>query len=379
MKCFEKKNILLISPEAWGSNFVSKHHYAVTLARQENTVYFLNPPSSFYRVQPTEYANLYVVDYSFFVKGIQYLPKVLQRKIIRQKYEKIQQLVHCTFDVVWSFDNSVFYDFRTLPSFVLKISHIVDLNQDFQTARAARTADVCFCTTDFIKERLLTYNSKTFKVHHGYSLPKRQVSLDLTSIFNNNYKVNAAYVGNLAMPYIDWEILEEVIIANPNVGFYFVGPEGKSNLANKSNHIENIAKIKQLRNAFFSGPIEYNLIHTILETIDIALVSYQEKYHNDQASPHKIMEYLGSGKVVVATYTDEYKDKKNLIEMVYQNDELPFKFKEVATNLNYHNSDEKIKERQAYALDNTYDKQMERIEHYILSIRDKQAIARSNC
>ena len=363
------KNILLISPEPWGNNFVSKHHYAVTLSKRENTVYFLNPPSLSYSVQPTAYDNLYEVDYPPFLKGLRYLPSRLQRFIIRQKYEKLQQVANCEFDVVWSFDNSVFYDFTALPPFVLKISHIVDLNQDFQTAKAARTADVCFCTTDFIKERLLTYNSKTFKVHHGYSLPKPQVSLDSTSTFNNNYEVNAAYVGNLAMPYIDWKVLKEVVIANPDVGFYFIGPEGKSNLANRSNYIQDIVKIKQLRNAFFPGSVEHNLIPTILEIIDIMLVSYQEKYHNDQASPHKIMEYLGSGKVVVATYTAEYKDKKNLIEMAYQNDELPSKFREVVMNIAYYNSYENMKKRKTYAKSNTYKNQIERIESIILSVQ----------
>ncbi len=39
------KTILLISPESWGKSFVSKHHYAVELAKKGNIVYFLNPPS----------------------------------------------------------------------------------------------------------------------------------------------------------------------------------------------------------------------------------------------------------------------------------------------------------------------------------------------
>jgi hypothetical protein len=39
------KNILLISPESWGQNHVSKHHYATELSKN-NKIYFLNPPSS---------------------------------------------------------------------------------------------------------------------------------------------------------------------------------------------------------------------------------------------------------------------------------------------------------------------------------------------
>ena len=38
------KTILVISPQAWGQMYLSKHHYALTLAQLGNTVYFLNPP-----------------------------------------------------------------------------------------------------------------------------------------------------------------------------------------------------------------------------------------------------------------------------------------------------------------------------------------------
>ena len=38
----KNKIILLISPEAWGKSFVSKHHYASYLSKN-NTVCFLNP------------------------------------------------------------------------------------------------------------------------------------------------------------------------------------------------------------------------------------------------------------------------------------------------------------------------------------------------
>src|SRR5450755_3125876 len=40
----KNKTILIISPQAWGQMYISKHHYAITLAKLGNTVYFLNPP-----------------------------------------------------------------------------------------------------------------------------------------------------------------------------------------------------------------------------------------------------------------------------------------------------------------------------------------------
>ena len=38
---FSDKKILIISPEPWGVNHISKHHYALALIKKGNTVYFL--------------------------------------------------------------------------------------------------------------------------------------------------------------------------------------------------------------------------------------------------------------------------------------------------------------------------------------------------
>ncbi len=43
------KTILFISPGPWGINHVSKHHYAIELAKIGNDVYFLNPPSDTFK------------------------------------------------------------------------------------------------------------------------------------------------------------------------------------------------------------------------------------------------------------------------------------------------------------------------------------------
>ncbi len=38
------KTILIISPQEWGKMLLSKHHYALELAKAGNIFYFLNPP-----------------------------------------------------------------------------------------------------------------------------------------------------------------------------------------------------------------------------------------------------------------------------------------------------------------------------------------------
>ncbi len=357
-----KKNVLLVSPEPWGNNFVSKHHYAVTLAAKGNTVYFLNPPSSSCSVQPTTYEHVYEVNYTPFLKGLRYLPELLQRRQISQKYEKLQQLADCTFDIVWSFDNSVFYDFATLPDHILKISHIVDLNQDFQTAKAASTADICFCTTDLIKEKLLLHNPNTFKIHHGYTPPR---AVNEKIMLSGRNIIKAVYVGNLSFSYIDWKVIYQIVDQHQTVDFVFVGPDGRSNLSKNAYTNADKEAVKAACNTYFVGAVPHEQIPGILEQADVLLVAYKEDYHRDQASPHKFLDYLGSGKVIVATYTDEYKDKTALLAMCKKNADYPTIFAEVIVELEAYNFSEEQEKRKQFALANTYERHLDKIINLI--------------
>jgi 5'-deoxynucleotidase YfbR-like HD superfamily hydrolase len=78
-----------------------------------------------------------------------------------------------------------------------------------------------------------------------------------------------------------------------------------------------------------------------------------------------MLEYLASGKAVIASWTEEYKDRRHLIEMVESNDKLPEKFREVISNLDHYNSPEKQAVRKAFALENTYSRKIQQIEELI--------------
>lgn len=355
----ENKNILLISPEPWDHVFVSKHHYAVHLTRRGNRVCFLNPPSDCLKVTKTFIPNLSVVDYKGFVSGLRFLPRLLRKQIVTNVFHDIQKQVGLEFDVVWSFDNSVFYDLNVLPGAPKTICHIVDLNQDFQTARAARSASVCFCTTDLIRKRLLQYNSRVFKINHGFN----DVGTSLNKRLAGNSNVKALYAGNLAMAYIDWVILANVIENHPDVDFVFLGP-GADVLNQDSKNNASKRMVMSRSNVYLVGRVNSEELIAYYASADILLIAYQEERHRDQANPHKMMEYLGSGKVVVATHTMEYADldERQLIAMSRSNSDFAEKFKQVRHNLIQWNGEDKQRERKALAMTNTYARQIDRIE-----------------
>ena len=115
-------------------------------------------------------------------------------------------------------------------------------------------------------------------------------------------------------------------------------------------------------NVIWWGKVESSLIPPIINRCDILLVTYlAEQFRAQLASPHKMMEYLSSGKIIVATYTDEYKDKRHLLEMVDDVKDFPNAFARIVANLDEYNSAEQQAARIEYARQHSYDKQLDKI------------------
>ncbi len=348
--------ILIISPEPWTGHFVSKHHYAITLASKGYKVYFLNPPNNDLnniKINQTKYKNLWSISAPQVAKGLRFYPKRLRNFIEKRWLQKLENKIGQKFSTIWLFENSRFYDMDFAED-RLKIYHQVDLNQNFHIKEAVSSADICFCTTDYILDKIKPYNAKAYKIHHGVSLHLKNYRLSekQKNKFTNK-KINVTYIGNLGMHYMDIKLLAKLVTNFPNIQFQFVGGYHENDPLYKTCKIVN--------NICWWGKVESELIPEILSFSDVVLVSYQTKYFIDQASPHKIMEYLASGKVIVSTYTDEYKDKRHLLEMVDDSKDYIKRFDKVINNLNFYNSKEKQQTRILFAKEHSYEKQLGKI------------------
>lgn len=349
--------VLLISPEPWHGHFVSKHHYAITLANRGYRVYFLNPPNNMLKspkIEQTEYENLWQITAPQVAKGLRFYPKMLRKYVERRWLEHLERRIGNPFTTVWLFENSRFYsmDFAHKRT---KIYHQVDANQNFHVKEAASSADICFCVTDFIRRDLLAYHQNVFKIFHGIDLEsqKTPLSLEQRRRFTPN-RIHVAYVGNLDMHYIDEDIVYTLVQKHADIMFHFVGGYTSNGALYKM--------CKAMNNVVWWGKVESTLILSILEKIDVCLLVYRaEAYREQLANSHKIMEYLASGKVTVATYTDEYKDKRALLEMVDDSGEYVAKFDEVVAHLELYHAKEKQKQRVAFAKEHSYEKQLDKI------------------
>lgn len=361
---FNGKNVLLISPEGWNHLFVSKHHYAIELSKH-NRVFFLNPPSQNFSIVKSVYNNLWILDYTPFVKGLRFLPKFIQIFLMRKKMNRIEDFASTRFDCVWSFDNSVFFDFSFLPKHVLKICHIVDYSQNFQFNKAASTADICFGVSQNIVDRLLVFNKNSFLIPHGVA-SGRSESTDVELPGSNPIK--AMYAGNLDSKYLDQELLYQLIENFPHVDFILLGSGG--------------AGWARRQNTYFMGVIKHEFLEGYLKKADILLLIYDvAKYPTQLTNAHKILEYLVSGNVIVSTFISDYSDKQVLLEMSAAKNDIPKIFAKVVSNISVFNSEEKKATRRSYAEKNTYavrllevEQQVERVifKHVVTNVEQRE-------
>lgn len=350
MSTLQNKNILLISPENWDGLFVSKHHYAIKLSERGNSVYFLQPPSNKWSVKEIN-PSLKVISFREHLKGLRFLPEFIQAYLISRDIKKIEELIGSKIDIIWNFDSSRYYNLAEVTD-TLKICHIVDLNQDFKREALAKTSTYCFGNSDPICDSLKSHNPNTFKISHGLNIqntPGSEVEIP------GNNRIKVIYSGSLDIIYLDHSIVNKLVSTFQNVDFIFIGSFSQSNKL-----LENPAT-----NKFLIGKKESHLLQSYYQKADVLLVTYNANEYLEQlANPHKMLEYLYSGKVIVATKTLEYCNNP-LIETALSLPDFITKFKKIIENLDSWNSEEKMRKRKSFAMRNTYENQIARISEIL--------------
>jgi glycosyltransferase involved in cell wall biosynthesis len=347
-KFFTSKNVLIISPEPWDHLFVSKHHYAIELARK-NQVYFLNPSGKDWASKKTKYENVFEVSASPFISGLRHLPRYLQKYLIRKKFNKIQKHLRVKFDCIWSFDNSVFFDFSALPADVFTITHVMDYSQNFQLQTAARTAKICMAVSQNILTLLKPFNENSHIIGHGIALDRIKLS-DIT--LPGTGKVKAIFAGNLDRKHFDKEILLTLAKEHPTVDFIFYGPGGQN--------------WERLGNTYYPGVVESERLINYLTKADILLLPYKFRgYEKELTNSHKVLDYLRSGRVIVSSYLEDYGDRAHLLEMAHDLREFQDVFSQVVAKISQYNSEENIKARIDYASQHSYTKRLAEIDELV--------------
>ena len=358
------KTILILSPQPWHHLFVSKHHYAKALA-ESNTVYFISAPTygffTNFRIENV-LEGLSELSYSIPVFGwIKFKLPTLYRKYIRYK---LKQLLDKKIGMIdWCVDFGCYQQYNSMD-FVAAKRKIFFPVDDFENLPIhPRGSDLIVTVSRNIQNKFS--KGTCYFINHGLASEFAQnarVALVEGKAWYRSTKVRVGYAGNLFLRFLDTKIFAQIILSNPQIEFHLFG----NREWNKDNedHKEWNSVLEKSNNVIIHGLLTTESLVKEYNKMDAFILCYKpdnKNYHGENS--HKIMEYLSTGKVTVASHISAYENSDLLVMPDSQNNTvMPALFQNVIRNLDEFNSIKRMNVRRTFALDNTYSKQIERIE-----------------
>lgn len=368
---FSEKTIVILSPKAWGVDSPARQLYARFLARRGNQVYFVNPPSQFNSVTPqTEEANLFVVDYR--------LPKPIfglwGNSSELSQAKRILKLIAKPIDLLFSFHCSAFGDLSVFGA-QKSIFYLEEWQEKAEHAQAVmRTADLVLALSSPLLASLPEGKAKKMRFEHALhpafiTAEKRSERIRANTQFTTG-RLRCGYVGNLQNEFIATELFQQLIRQHPTVEFHMIGPFVKnSNLALEGNKTWEDPFVEYLMgspNVRMYGSLMRKRMTELVQTMDLFLVCYDsEQFADKVANPQKVLEYLSTGNLVVASPTADYQDRQDLLVMAEKLEDLPERFAQSLKKVEQLNKPALKAKRLAFAQQFQYEQQLEKIAQFL--------------
>ena len=379
MPLLEGQKVLLISPQPWDHIHLSKHHYAMELARQGNEVFFLGPPDDTVdegiRVEAAaDTPGLKILRYRL---GIPPAVRIHMRPmfdlLLRRTISNIREATGPV-DVVWCFDFNLFADLGVFGA-GLNIFHPVDRVSQQAHVDIGRSADAIFSVSELILSSFADIDVPRFFINHGLSDAfARAASQSPDNSVRKSGPPRIGYAGNLTRPPLNRAVLRRMVTEAADAEFHFWGPyqisEGDE-IESAAESREFVRFLQHAPNVILHGPVASDVLAAGMRDIDCFVLSYSlHSTESDRSNSHKILEYLSTGKVVVSSRISSYAGREDLLRMPAGDDdsELPGLLRDTLSRLDEFNAPPLRRVRQAFALDNTYPKQVDRIRQALQSL-----------
>ncbi|HPH85011.1 MAG TPA: hypothetical protein PLC48_06100 [Ferruginibacter sp.] len=373
MRLLANKQILIISPQNWGTLFVSKQHYAIELAKRGNTVYFLCPSSKPLQddkesvvIKPSgTHERLFIIYHKpFFSLKLKFHAMPVFHWLMRIHTRAILKKINKEIDIIWSFDLGNYFPFRFFDKNAYRIFHPVDEPLNQEAIQSARGADILFSVTNEILEKYHHYQLPSYFINHGVTDEFLAIK-PLAS--RKDQHIHVGFSGNLRREDIDRKVLLEIIEENPGVIFDCWGMyENVKQGINEEETDQFINRLKSFSNIRLHGMVTPGKLAVSIQEADAFLICYDvEKDQSKGTNYHKVLEFISTGKVIISNNISAYQDKPEMVMMVKErkhNTGLPALFKTVIGQLEIYNSEKLQADRRIFAADNAYSKQVDRIE-----------------
>lgn len=369
------KTILIVSPQKWTNMFISKNHYAAELAKRGNRVFFLNPPAQGRSrvgdricMNPSPIPGLTLIDHHlFFPYRLKFHALPLFHRLMQRQVKDLLRKIGTPVDIIWSFDIGNLYPFRLFGKDPAKIFHPVDEPLNRAAIESAKDADIIFSVTREILQKYTQFPAPGHLINHGVS---EEFLLPVDVHKHRAEPIRIGFSGNLLRPDIDRPILLQIIRENPAIVFECWGTftPAKSVLegGDQQEAMAFIEQLKTLQNVTLHGAIPSSQLAASIHRMDGFLICYDiQKDQSKGTNYHKIMEFLSTGKVIVSNNVTAYSDRPDLVTMVTDREHnrgLPGLFRKVMVSLDSYNSPDLQTARITTAGENSYKKQIDRIE-----------------
>jgi len=379
------KNIVILSTEPWGKMLLSKMHYAIELVDKGYKVFFVNPPRESQGdklasvIETQKDGNLVIIETKTIAGSLFFRHKLFFiYKLIAGRYTRaIKKIVDGPIDEVWNFNPHTYVDLRSFHAGKTMLL-IYDFYKGEHVFKAAETADAVISVSQVILDHYKDVTPPKLLLQHGLGKHFEEKALERVRKKEfNQYpagKLKAGYVGNLLRVGMNTSVGTQIIESHPDVEFHFWGPcsleENNVNGAGTTVAPELIAFIEFLQkreNVFLHGVMGQQELAEGLAKMDTFLFLYSPRTEmNGASNSHKLLEYLSTGKVIVSTCVSNYLGTDLLLMCGKEEEEkLPELFKEVVNNFSLYSSEEQQLKRLNFALDNTYTRQIERIQQFV--------------
>ncbi len=365
MRALENQTILLISPQPWDHIRISKHHYALELARRGNSVFFLEPPKLAQRdaveaERMPDAEGVTRVSYRpTFPFAVRFHARAVFDRLMRFQIRRILRVIGKPLDVVWSFEFNLFSDLRAFGAERV-IFHPVDPLSQRAQVLVARSADAVISVSNEILSNFADIDAPRWLINHGLSRPFEAAARNpRTEASKSAGRSRVGYSGNLSRPALNRDVLKKMIADNPEAEFHFWGPVDAEDLAQQFiDHLRGAANVK------LHGRVDEHRLAREIQEMDCHVLAYSlDERESDRSNSHKILEYLSTGKVIVSSRIAMYSEHDDLLRMPAGADDaiLPAMLTDTLKRLPEFNSKELQPARRKLALDNTYERQIERI------------------
>jgi len=394
----KNRDIVIISPQAWGGMWVSKHWIAHELSK-DNRVLFVGPEiwlggairnpfgSGIFKKLFKEHRgeiknNLNVfspIIYPALLGRIGLLSKSRNTFLDQLKYE-MNRL---------GFRDIVLMNFRTQHHTILgklgektSIYYCVDPpfpnpgEEEYEKITCDKSSMI-FAVSQAYKDILkkVAPGKDIFVVPHGYdfnraSLIMKDERVKIPDDLKDIPHPVIGYVGSIHDMTINVELIVKTAECRPNWSFVLIGPHKNNNVGHSLTE-KSYQELKRVKNIYLLGPKHYFDLPNYIKFFDVCLVLINHKLDNElktkQRTSFKLLQYLSQGKAIVTPPMNELYPIKELFYM--EENESDF-LKGIESALN--ENGEKKKARIQYAAQFSYEKILSLISSHIHEFEEQK-------